>query len=90
MLNKNILRNTLIISFALGLSACASSDGLEAKIATLSNQVGELSHDIAELKSQQQAISDDAKSARMAAEQAAEEAKKANNRIDNVVASYKK
>jgi len=90
MLNKKTLKNTLIISFALGLTACANSDGLEEKITTLSNQVNSLSNDVAELKSQQQATSKDAKSAKMAAEQAAEDARKANERIDNVVASYKK
>ena len=90
MLNIRTLKNTLILSFALGLTACANSDGLEAKITTLSNQVNALSNDVSELKSQQQKISEDAKSAKMAAEQAAEDAQKANERIDNVVASYKK
>lgn len=90
MLNKKTLKNTLIISFALGLTACANSDGLEAKITTLSNQVNVLSNDVAELKSQQQKISEDATSAKMTAEQAAKDAQKANERIDNVVASYKK
>jgi len=90
MLNKNILKNTLIISFTLGLTACSSSDGLGAKMATLSNQVDALSHEVSELKSQQQTIIEDAKSAKMAAKQAAEDAQKANERIDNVVASYKK
>lgn len=90
MLNKNTLKNTLIISFALGLTACANTDGLETKITTLSNQVNTLSSDVAELKSQQQKISEDATAAKIAAEQATEEAQKANERIDNVVASYKK
>lgn len=87
---KNMLKNTLVISFALGLTACANSDGLEAKITSLSNQVNSLSSDVSELKSQQQAISEDAKSAKAAAEKAAEDAQSANERIDNVVASYKK
>ena len=90
MLNKKTLKNTLIISFALGLTACANSDGLEEKITTLSNQVNSLSNDVAELKSQHQKISEDAKSAKMAAEQAVTDAQKANERIDNIVASYKK
>lgn len=90
MLNKKILNRTLIIGFALGLTACANTDGLEAKITTLTNQVNSLSNDVAELQSQQQQISKDAKSAKMAAEQAAKDAQEANERIDNVVASYKK
>jgi len=83
MLNKKILRSSLSISFAFILSACATSDGLNAKIATLSNQIDALSHSISELKSQQQTLSKDAQSAKVAA-------KKANERIDNFVASYKK
>ena len=90
MLNIKTLKNTLIISLALGLTACANSDVLETKITTLSNQVNALSNDVSELKSQQKKISEDAKSAKMAAKQAAEDAQKANDRIDNVVASYKK
>jgi len=95
MLNKKTLiirtlKKTLIIGFALGLTACANSDELETKITNLSNQVDRLSNDVAELKSQHQAITEDVKSAKVAAEQAAEDAKNANERIDNVVASYKK
>jgi len=90
MLNKKILKNTLIISFTLGLTACSSSDGLGAKMATLSNQVDALSYEISELKLKQQTMIDDAKSAKIAAKQAIEDAQKANERIDNIVASYKK
>jgi murein lipoprotein len=90
MLNKNSIKNMLVVCFALGLSACANSDGLEAKVTALSNQVNSLSNDIAELKTQQQTISENTKSTKMAAEQAAKDAQKANQRIDNVVASYKK
>ena len=90
MLNKKILKSALVISFILGLSACANTEGLEAKITTLSNKVDALSNNVAELKSQQQATSEDVKSVRMAAKQAAEDAQKANERIDNIIASYKK
>lgn len=90
MINKNFIKNTLFISFALGLSACTSTDGLEAKITTLTNQVEALSNDVAELKSQQQTLNESAKSAVTAAEQAVTDAQKANDRIDNIVASYKK
>lgn len=88
MLNKKIFRNLLIITFTLSLSACANSDVLKAKVATLSNQVKVLSQNIAELKSQQQTVSKDAKTAKIAALQAAKDANKTNKRIDNVIASY--
>lgn len=90
MLNKKTVKSALVISFILGLSACANTEGLEDKITTLSNKVDALSNDVADLKSQQQATSDDVKSVKMTAEQAASDAQKANERIDNIVASYKK
>lgn len=91
MLNKKSLtKNILTISFALGLTACANTEGLEASIASLSNKVDTLSSEVSELKTQQQAISEEAQAAKMAAEEAVESAGKANERIDNVVASYKK
>lgn len=88
MLNKKICKNLLIITFTLSLSACANSDELKAKIATLSNQVKVLSQNIAELKSQQQTMNKEAKTTKIAAQQAASDAKKTNQRIDNVIASY--
>lgn len=83
MLHTNILKKILITSFALGLTACANTEGLEASITNLSNKVDSLSKDVAELKAQQQISSEDAKAAKMAAQ-------KANERIDNVVATYTK
>jgi murein lipoprotein len=90
MVNKKIIKSTLIVGFALGLSACASNEGLENKITTLTNQVNALTSDVAELKSQQQATNEDVKSVKMAVKQVAEDVQKANERIDNIVASYKK
>lgn len=90
MLTKNLLKKSLIITFALGLTACANTEQLEANISDLTNKVDALSNDVAELKAQQQASSEDAKAAKMAAEEAVVEAQKANERIDHVVASYKK
>lgn len=97
MLNKKTLKNTLFIGFALGLTACTNTDGLESKIATLTNQMDTLSSDVAQLRSQQQSTSDAVQSVKMTAEQVAVDVQKAtidaqtaNDRIDNVVASYKK
>lgn len=87
---KSLIKNILVVSFALGLTACANTESLDASIASLSNKVDSLSSEVSDLKSQQQSISEDAKAAKMASEQAVENAAKANERIDNVVASYKK
>lgn len=87
---KSLIKSMLTISFALGLTACASNEGLETSIAGLSNKVDTLSSEVSALKTQQQATSEEAKAAKMAAEQAVETAGKANERIDNVVTSYKK
>ena len=87
---KSLLKSLLTISFALGLTACANTEGLDASIASLSNKVDSLSSEVSELKSQHGSISQDSKAAKMAAEEAVAGAAKANERIDNVVASYKK
>ena len=97
MFNKKTVKRVLVISLVLGLSACANTEGLETKVTTLSNKVDALSNkvdalanDVAELKSQQQATSEEVTSVKMTVKQTAEDAQKANERIDNVVASYKK
>lgn len=87
---KSLMKKVLTISLVLGLTACANTEGLETSIASLSNKVETLSSEVSALKAQQQATSKEAKAAKMAAEQAAEDASKVNERIDNVVASYKK
>jgi len=90
MLKTTLIKNTLVAVFALGLTACANTDGIEANVAELSNKVKALSANVAELKTQQQVANEEAKAAKVAAEQAAIDAKKANERVDNMVASYKK
>lgn len=98
IMNKTkLMKNTLVLAFTVGLTACANTEGVEASVTELSNkvdalssQVESLSSDVAELKTQQQATSEEAKAAKMAAEQAVIDVQKANERVDNVVASYKK
>lgn len=91
MLNKKSLtKNILTVSFALGLTACANTESLEASIASLSNKVDSLSSEVSALETQHDAISRKAQAAKAAAAEAADSAAKANERIDNVVASYKK
>ncbi|MEY8214453.1 MAG: Lpp/OprI family alanine-zipper lipoprotein [Colwellia sp.] len=90
MLKKTLIKNTLMVTFVLGLTACANTDGLEASVTELSNKVDALSSDVTALKTQQQATNKEVKAARIAAEQAATDVKKANERVNNMVASYKK
>lgn len=90
MLNKNLLKKTLIVTFSLGLAACSNTEGLEASVTELTNKVDSLSNQVAELQTQQQAVTEDVKAAKVAAEQAAIDAQKTNERIDNVVATYQK
>lgn len=78
-----MLKKLILISLALGLTACANTEQTDANIAALTNKVNMLSAQVSELEEKQ-------KQANMAAEQAASDAKAANERIDNVVASYKK
>jgi murein lipoprotein len=52
-------------------------------------KIDTLSGEVSALSSQQQVTSEEAKAAKMAAEQAVENSAKANERIDNVVAYYR-
>jgi len=94
---KTVIKKIALIGCVVVLAGCASSDGLEesvsslsAKVDNLTNKVDALSTEVSDLKAQQNAANDNLESAKMAAEQAAYDARKANERIDNVVATYKK
>ena len=69
-----------VLSLMLG---CASNDGLEQQVSTLSNKVDKLTMEVSKLKAQQQKNTD----AIAKLEQAQTDT---NQRIDNVAASYKK
>jgi murein lipoprotein len=87
---KSLIQNMLAVGFALGLTACANTESLEASISSLSSKVDSLSSKVSSLETQSEATSRKAQSAKVAAQQAADTAEKANERIDNVVSSYKK
>ena len=78
-----MLKKIILISLALGLTACANTEQTDASLAALTNKVETLSAQVADLEAQQKVATE-------AAEQATSDAKLANDRIDNVVASYKK
>jgi len=85
-----MLKKITVITLALALSACANTDEIDANIASLTNKVDALSTQVSELEAQQKSTAAAATAAKEAAEQAVSDAKSANERIDNVVASFKK
>lgn len=97
MLIKKIAVFTTAVALVLAMTGCASSSKLEEnisalsqKVDNLSTKVDSLSSEVGELKSQQAENTKTINDVKMAAEQAANDAQKANGRIDNVVESYKK
>ena len=92
-----MLKTITAITLTLALTACANTDALDEsinslnmKVDVLSAQISTLSAQAADLAEKQQSTAADAQTAKAAAEQAVTDAKAANERIDNVVASYKK
>ncbi len=75
-----IKKITLIASMLLAVG-CASNDGLEQKVANLSNKVDKLTMDLAKVKAQQEKNTQAISALETAQEQT-------NQRIDNVAASY--
>jgi murein lipoprotein len=85
-----LLKKIAIAAFAVALTGCANTDALEGNISTLTSKVDALSSQVNELQGQQKALSQQASDAKAAAESAKAAALEANERINNVVASYKK
>lgn len=95
MNNKLITLSGVVL--ALGLTGCANNDELNQSIAdlntkvdSLSAQVESLSGDHSAMKAAQEENAAAAQAAKEMAAEAAAEAAKANERVDNVVSSYKK
>ncbi|WP_259337786.1 LPP leucine zipper domain-containing protein [Colwellia sp. RSH04] len=78
-----LMKKIAIVAFAAAVTGCSNTSALEENITSLTNKVDALSTQVADLESQQKAISKDVSAAK-------EAAKSANDRIDNVVSSYKK
>ncbi|USD39091.1 MULTISPECIES: Lpp/OprI family alanine-zipper lipoprotein [Ferrimonas] len=72
---------------ALFLAGCANNDDLAAQVSALSNKVDSLQADV---QADQQRQDRDISAAKAAADDAAAEAMRANQRIDNIATSYKK
>lgn len=78
-----MLKKITVIAFALTLTACANTKESDEKIASLTNKVETLSAQVADLEAKQQ-------DSQAATEQATKDVQATNERIDNIVASYKK
>jgi len=88
-----LLKNLITLTSLLFLTACASNNQSSAtaeKLERLSAQVNQLSLDVNELKSKQEQAMRTAKNASEAAEEAKRIAEKAEQRVNNMVSSYKK
>ncbi|WP_275114013.1 Lpp/OprI family alanine-zipper lipoprotein [Psychromonas antarctica] len=86
---KKLLIAGVIVTSAL-LSGCSNNVELQKSVSTLTNQVSELSAKVDNLASDHKMMKADTKAAAASAKTAAMEAARANTRIDNIAASYKK
>ncbi len=97
MLTKKISALTLSLVTVFAMTGCANTDALEQNINTLTNKVDALtttvdtlSTEVTELKAQQEQTNEMVAEAKAASEQASMDAQSANERLDNMVKSYKK
>ena len=92
MKNKLLTIVGLVILFQL--TGCASSSALETTVEELKSKISQLSTEVSDMKSEHSDIAAQAKSAAASAQRkadaAADAASRANERIDNIAASYKK
>jgi len=82
--------NIALATAILTMTGCASVDTTDQSIANLSQKVDELSSEISKLKAQQQKNTDAIEKVKAMTEQLASDSQSTNERIDNIVASYKK
>ena len=78
-----LIKKLLTISVIAFVTGCASSDGLEQQVNSLSQKVNKLTTEVSQLKAQQ-----DKNTTAIAELKASSE--QTNQRIDNVAKSYKK
>ena len=72
------------------MTGCASVDTTDQSIANLSQKVDELSSKINKLKDQQEKNSESIEKVKAMTEQLASDSQSTNEKIDNIIASYKK
>lgn len=88
-MNRKLL-NMLVIAMVMTNIGCTNTSALEADIANLSNKVDQLSSEMTILKSEHDRLNADIRASANEAKIASAEAMRANKRIDNIAASYKK
>ncbi|MCL1078159.1 hypothetical protein D5R81_09565 [Parashewanella spongiae] len=88
-MNKKVLTIAGLALTAL-LGGCANTAALEESVANLGNKVDQLSAEVSSLKSEQGQLASTVRSAKSAAMDAKAEAKRANDRLDNMATRYKK
>ena len=84
------MKKIITISLVAIVAGCANTDALEQEVASLTNKVSVLSNDVAELKEAQMANKKSLAAVEEAAEQASSDASQANEKVDNMVATFKK
>ena len=87
---KKVTLTSIFLTTTLAMTGCANTDALDQNITDLSQQVTNLSSKVDSLAIEMGKLKTQQMQSNEAAEQAAIDAKNANERIDNVVASYKK
>lgn len=92
-----LIKKIAIIGLAIGLTACSTTEmvdpdiaNLNQRVSNLSTKIDALSKKLADIESNNKKAVMAANEAKTAAEQAALEAKDANERVNNMVSSYKK
>lgn len=88
-MNKKLLAIAALSMTAM-LGGCANTTALEESVNNLGNKVDQLSAEVSSLKAGQGKIAADARTAKAVAMDSQAEAKRANDRLDNLAQSYKK
>lgn len=88
-MNKKLMMVAGLAMTAM-LGGCANTTALEQSVTNLGNKVDQLSSEVSSLKTQQNQVANDAKAAKVAAMDSQAEAKRANDRLDNMASAYKK
>ncbi len=88
-MNKKVLTIAGIALTAL-LSGCANHSSLEESVNNLGNKVDQLTAEVNALKSEQSRLSSSNRDSKAAAMDAHSEAKRANDRLDNMATRYRK
>lgn len=89
LMNKKLVMVAALAMTAM-LGGCANNTALEQSVTNLGNKVDQLSSEVGSLRAQQGQISSDSKAAKATAMDAQAEAKRANDRLDNMASAYKK